>query len=121
MERTPPATIPYDHVRAYYDARLRAPAVVFRAAVAETLTDWRLGRANQPVDFSGAEEIFRAGVAELLEIRLRLACLPLFNGLRRLERRFAVLADLRDDPYAPDPGRRDLIETEVRPPGERSC
>lgn len=94
---------PIDHVRAYYAARLRAPGVVFRAVVAETLTQWRLGSASRPVDFSGAEETFRAGVAEILAIRLEAAYRPLFQGLRRIEDRVAVLASVREDPYAPPP------------------
>lgn len=112
---SPRPDLPYDHVRAYYDARLRAPGRAYREAFAEILTDWRLGRASQPADFSAAAAIFQAGVAEIAALRLVAAYNPIFKALQNIENRFAILARVRDDPYAPPrslPGVQPrLIET----------
>jgi hypothetical protein len=76
----------------------------FRREVAEALTDWRLGCLPPRPD--GAErEIYRSAIAEILAMRLRIAYMPLLQGLARIEARVAVLADLREDPYTP-PVRR---------------
>ena len=88
----------------------------FRAAVAETLTDWRLGRASQRIDFSGAGDVFRAGMAEIIELRLRAAYAPLFKSLQRVENTLAVFAAIRDDPYAPPPrGSRLRRQERIQP------
>ena len=83
----------------------------FRAAAAEALTDWRLGRASQPANFSGAAGIIRAGIGEIAEIRLLAAYAPLFRTLQRIENQLAIFVAIRDDPYAPDPRRRNLVGT----------
>ncbi len=109
MTRTPHADFPVDQIRAYYADRLHAPQQRFRAAVAETLTDWRLGRASQPANFFGAQEVVRSGIAELLTLRLQAAYTPIFKTLQRIENQLAILASVRDDPYGPplgDPNSR---------------
>jgi len=78
----------------------------FRKVVAEVLTDWRLGiippRFNQ-----GAEcELYKAGVAEIIELRLCAAYVPLFQGLERIKARVGILADLREDHFVPLRGHR---------------
>lgn len=87
----------------------------FRALVAETLTDWRLGRASRPVDFSGADEAVRAGIAEVLTLRLVAAYNPIFRTLQRIENQLAILASAREDAYAPPTERRGEV-AQVRPP-----
>ncbi len=75
----------------------------FRIAVAETLTDWRLG-CIPPRFGSGQEaELFRGAIAEIAALRLRIAYMPLFQGIERIAARVGILADLREDHYAPKP------------------
>lgn len=70
----------------------------FRAAAVEAHTDWRLHclpmRWNE-----AAVTIFREGIADILKLRLRIAYMPLFQGLERIERRCGILADLRREPW----------------------
>lgn len=106
---TPPADFPVDHLRAYYADRLRAPQIRFRMALAETLTDWRLGQASRPVDFFGADEVVRSGIAEVLAVRLTAAYNPIFKTLQRIENQLAILTSVRDDPYAPPPKRQGAL------------
>ncbi len=62
----------------------------FRAEVAECLTNWRLGTI--PPRSSGVEvEILRAGISEVLELRLVALCLPLFETMRRMEENLKCL------------------------------
>lgn len=82
-------------------ANLRHRATRFRAAAAETHATWRLAcvgmrRSNYP-----EQEIFRAGMAEILTLRLIAAYNPLFKSLQRIENQLAILAAVREDPYAP--------------------
>lgn len=44
--------------------------------------------------------IFREGMADIIRLRLRLAYMPLFQGLERIEKRCGILADLRREPWA---------------------
>ena len=71
----------------------------YRADVAQALTNWRLGvpqhRAAVPM------EVVQEGLREIIRLRLWIAYMPLLQGLERIEKRCAVLANLREDPYAP--------------------
>lgn len=78
----------------------------FRLQVAEALTDWRIG-CILPRGFGPERELYRAGLSEIIALRLRIAYVPLFQGLQRIENRVAILAAIREDPYAPPPKRRD--------------
>ena len=72
----------------------------FRFEVAEALTGWRLGII--PPRPNGAEVmIFREAMADIIRFRLRIAYMPLLQGLERIERRVGVLADLKREPWAP--------------------
>ena len=74
----------------------------FRHEVAEALTNWRLGVI--PPRPNGAEAmIFRECMADIIKFRLRIAYMPLFQTLERIQHRVGVLANLREDPYAPPP------------------
>lgn len=75
----------------------------FRADIAEALTDWRLGCIPPRADWSAEQELFRAGVSEILGLRLRIAYTPIFKTLQRIENQLALLAAMREDPYAPPP------------------
>ncbi len=58
----------------------------FRTDVAECLTDWRLGVVSPQRRGTGPEvEILRAGIAEVLELRLVVLCLPLFETMRQID------------------------------------
>lgn len=84
----------------------------FRLQVAETLTDWRLD-CIPPRPGSGFERaVFIAGLGEIIALRLRLAYMPLLQGLQRIEDRVAILTELREDPYAP-PKRRGVLRIKV--------
>ncbi len=71
----------------------------FRAAAAETHADWRLN-CMPPRWTDSAVMIFREGIADIIKLRLRIAYMPLFQGLERIERRCGILADLRREPWA---------------------
>lgn len=73
----------------------------FRAEVAEALTDWRLGCIPPRPDWNREQELLRDTVAALLTLRLSIAYNPLFQGLQRIENRVNILAQIREDPYAP--------------------
>jgi hypothetical protein len=72
----------------------------FRADVADALTNWRLGCIPPRQNYS-ERELYRAAIAEILELRLRIAYTPLFTGLERIKNRVGILADLREDMYIP--------------------
>lgn len=40
-------------------------------------------------------------IREIIRLRLWLAYMPLLEGLERIEKRVGVLADMREDHYAP--------------------
>lgn len=73
----------------------------FRAQVAQALTDWRLGCIPPRPGLGHERELFRAGLSEILTLRLRIAYMPLLQGLQRIEDRVSILVNLREDPYAP--------------------
>lgn len=77
----------------------------FRAEVAETLTNWRLGCIAPRPDPSREQELFRSGMSEIVALRLRIAYMSLFQALARIEARVDILCNLREDPYAPLPRR----------------
>lgn len=79
--------------------RYKTRAERFRAAAAETHTDWRL-HCLPPRWGGSAVMIFREGMADIIRLRLRLAYMPLFQGLERIEKRYGILADLRREPWA---------------------
>lgn len=66
---------------------------------AEAHTDWRLfclpSRRSD-----AAVAIFREGMADIIRLRLRIAYMPLFQGLERIEKRCGILADLQREPWA---------------------
>lgn len=78
----------------------------FRAEVAEALTGWRLGCIPPRSDWGFERAVVIAGLAEMLRLRLCVAYNPLFQGLQRIENRVDILAQIREDPYAPPPKRR---------------
>ena len=82
----------------------------FRKVVAAALTDWRIGCIPSRPDWSIEQELFRSGIAEILSLRLRVAYMPLLQGLQRIENRVDILVNLREDPYAPP-----LKKHEMRP------
>ncbi len=67
------------------------PREKFRADVAECLTDWRLGVIPQRRGTGPEMEILRAGIAEVLELRLVALCLPLFETMRSMEEKLKCL------------------------------
>jgi hypothetical protein len=73
----------------------------WRKIVADALTDWRVGCIPPRPDWSIERELFRSGIAEILSLRLRVAYMPLLQGLQRIEDRVNILATIREDPYAP--------------------
>ena len=87
--------------------RLQARAQAFRAAAAETHTSWRLGCVAQRRNWRPEEEIIRAGIAEIMGLRLEAAYAPIFQTLDRIDRRLLQVQMLlsNDDPYAPPRGR----------------
>jgi hypothetical protein len=72
----------------------------FRQEVAEALTDWRLG-CIPPRSNGSIAAIYYEGVSDIIRLRLRLAYMPLFQALERIERRVGILADLKREPWAP--------------------
>lgn len=85
----------------------------YRKSVAETLTDWRLGCIPPRRDSSFERAIVVAGLAEILRLRLGIAYAPLLQGLQRIENRIDILANIRENPYAPPTDRpgQDKIQT----------
>lgn len=85
----------------------------YRRVIAEALTDWRLGCLPPQPDSSFERAIVIAGLAEILRLRLEIAYMPLLQGLKRIENRIGILANIRENPYAPPPGRtgQDKIQT----------
>lgn len=73
----------------------------FRLQVAEALTDWRLGCIPPRLDSSFERAVFIAGLGEILALRLRIAYTPIFETLQQIENQLALLAAMREDPYAP--------------------
>lgn len=76
---------------------------VFCLQVAEVLTAWRLNCIPPRPDSSFERAVFIAGLGEIIALRLRIAYMPLFTGLQRIENQLALLAVMREDPYAPPP------------------
>jgi hypothetical protein len=77
----------------------------YRDAVGDALTNWRLGCIALRPDRWREQALYRDGLAEIIALRLRIAYTPLLTGLQRIENRVAILADLREDHYAPKPRR----------------
>lgn len=75
----------------------------YKKAVADTLTQWRHGCIPPRVNWSVEAELFRSGISEILSLRLRVAYMPLLQGLQRIEDRVNILTTIREDPYAPPP------------------
>lgn len=92
---------------ASWKTRHQTRADRFRAAAAEAHTQWRLGRASQPANFSGAADILGAGLGDIARLRLTRAFLPIIHTLGRIEHdidKIMALASNRD-PYAPSASR----------------
>lgn len=75
----------------------------------EALRDWRIGCIPSRPDWSIEHELFRSGIAEILSLRLRIAYMPLLQGLQRIEDRVNILATIREEPYAPPLGGLERI------------
>lgn len=73
----------------------------FLKLAAEAHADWHLGCIPSRPDWSIERELFRSGIAEILSLRLRVAYMPLLQGLQRIENRVDILVNMREDPYAP--------------------
>jgi|HubBroStandDraft_1064217.scaffolds.fasta_scaffold08818_11 hypothetical protein len=73
--------------------------------VGSALTDWRLGCIALRQDRWREQALYRDGLAEIIALRLRIAYMPIFQTLARIEARVTILADLREEPYAPRPRR----------------
>lgn len=87
----------------------------WRKTVAEALTDWRVGCIPPRPDSSFERAIVIAGIAEILRMRLEIAYTPLLQGMQRIENRVDILANIRENPYAPPPRRHDKIQTRRLP------
>lgn len=73
----------------------------FRKLAEEARTDWHRGCIPLRPDWSVERELFRSGIAEILSLRLRVAYMPLLQGLQRIENRANILTTIRAEPYAP--------------------
>lgn len=78
----------------------------FRKLAEEARADWHLDCIPSRPDCSIERELFRSGLAEIISLRLRVAYMPLLQGLQRIEARVNILATIREDPYAPPNSRR---------------
>lgn len=54
-------------------------------------------------------QIAGSGISEILSLRLRVAYMPLLQGLQRIENRVNILTEIRAEPYAPKADRRERI------------
>lgn len=75
----------------------------FRKLATEVRNDWRLYCIPSRPDTGPEQQLFRAGLVEIISLRLRIAYMPLLQGLQRIENRIAILTTIREDPYAPPP------------------
>lgn len=73
----------------------------FRELAAEATAHWHVGCIPTRPDWSVERELFRSGIAEILSLRLRVAYMPLLQGLQRIENRVNILTIIRAEPYAP--------------------
>lgn len=96
---------------------MRTAKADFLKLAAEARADWHLGCIQSRPDWSIERELFRSGVAEILSLRLRVAYMPLLQGLQRIENRVDILVNIREDPYAPPLKRREggSLSVPVRP------
>lgn len=88
--------------------RYRTRADRFRAEATEAFAQWRLGVLPPRYAPRRELELFRSGIAEIASLRLRIAYMPLFQGLERIQARIKILETVysREDPYAPPPRRQ---------------
>jgi hypothetical protein len=80
--------------------RYSTRAARFRIAAAEAHATWRIG-CIPPRWGDSTVFIFREGIADIARLRLWIAYMPLLRGLERIEKRVAILANLKEDAYAP--------------------
>lgn len=73
----------------------------FRQLAIEVSKNWRVGCISLRPNWSIERELYRSGVAEILSLRLRVAYMPLLQGLQRIEDRVNILTTIRAEPYAP--------------------
>lgn len=71
----------------------------YQREVAEALKDWRLGTIPPRFDDS-ASYIFREAMYDIIRFRLHIAYTPLLQGLERIEKRVAILSNLKQEPWA---------------------
>lgn len=83
----------------------------FRLAFGDALTGWRLGTVPPRSDNSLETAQVQLLIGECAKLRLIEAYHPLLQALARIEARVAVLANLREDPYAPPPAGVERIAT----------
>lgn len=68
--------------------------------VAEANSDLRLRCIGNRAPIRYERAIIRAGIAEILTLRLEAAYAPIFETLQKIERKVGALADLRREPWA---------------------
>lgn len=77
--------------------------IEFRKLAGKARAKWHSECIPSRPDFSFERAIFIAAFADILALRLRLAYIPLLQGLQQIENRVAIIASIREDPYAPPP------------------
>lgn len=77
--------------------------IEFRKLTNKTRAEWHLECIPSRPDFSFEYAVFIAAFADIIALRLRLAYIPLLQGLQRIEDRANILATIREDPYATPP------------------
>lgn len=87
-----------------HQTRGKTPETVgdkFRSLAVKIRNDWLIGCIPPRANWSVEAELFRSGISEVLSLRLRVAYMPLLQGLQRIEDRVNILTTIREDPYAP--------------------
>lgn len=88
---------------------MRIAGTEFRKLAVETRADWRMGCIPPRSDWGVERELFHSGIAEILSLRLRVAYMPLLQGLQRIENRVNILTEIQAEPYAPKSDGRERI------------
>lgn len=85
----------------------------FRAEVTEALTSWRLG-CIPPRPSNVEAVLFQAAISEILALRLRIAYIPIFETLERMQKQLDVAFQERPARWAA-PKRKPLQRYEPEP------
>lgn len=91
------------------DEKCKTAGDKFRSLAVKIRNDWLIGCIPPRANWSVEAELFRSGIAEILSLRLRVAYMPLLQGLQRIENRVNILTEIREEPYAPKADRRGRI------------